>query len=213
LLLTDFVTDLRAAINNAADGRPTNADPLLIRSQLARLLRQAGNDDLARREASAVLKNLAVVPLPSGQKPEDSPLATEVKAAASEAMGDDLRAAEAFAHRVELQARSIDVNFQQAWIDWLRDWWVGRAYAQCVLRSGRSEEIERGLRESLAKGPESGSNLMDERVRGILLAFLLEAKGKETLARAQWQSLLPRSRQQASSSPASPQEVTPKTGI
>jgi hypothetical protein len=44
LLLTDFVTDLRAAIHNAADGRPTNVDPRLLRAHLARMLRQAGLD-------------------------------------------------------------------------------------------------------------------------------------------------------------------------
>jgi len=44
LLLTDFVTDLRAAIHNAADGKPTNVDPRLLRAHLARLLRQAGLD-------------------------------------------------------------------------------------------------------------------------------------------------------------------------
>ena len=44
LLLTDFVTDLRAAIHNAADGKPTNVDPRILRAHLARLLRQAGLD-------------------------------------------------------------------------------------------------------------------------------------------------------------------------
>ena len=40
LLVTDFVTDLRAIVHNASDGKPLNADPLILRAHLARLLRR-----------------------------------------------------------------------------------------------------------------------------------------------------------------------------
>ena len=54
LLLTDFVTDLRAAVHNAADGKRLNVDPALLRSHLARLLHELGLDDEASTEAKAV---------------------------------------------------------------------------------------------------------------------------------------------------------------
>ena len=42
LLLTDFVTELRAAVHNSADGKRLTIDPVLLRAHLARLLREIG---------------------------------------------------------------------------------------------------------------------------------------------------------------------------
>jgi hypothetical protein len=177
------------------------------------MLRQAGQNDEARSEAKAVLKDLAAYPLPSGLKAEDSTLVAEIKAAALEAMGEDLKAAEAFAHRVELQDRSINGELQQGWIDWLRDWWVGHGYARCVARSGRSDAIERGLRDAIAKSSSRGTIPPGKRVERILLAILLEAQGKDALAQAQWQAIMPQPEQQAASLPDVTPAIAPKTGL
>jgi hypothetical protein len=213
LLLTDFVTDLRAAINNAADGKPTNVDPHVLRAQLARMLRQAGQAVDARAEGEKALKALATYPLPRGQTMEDCQAVAEIKAAALEAIGDDACAAEAYAHRVELQAGRLNGDLNDGWISWLRDWWVGRAYAQCVARSGQSKEIETSLREKLAKPSSGAASVVGDRTQRMLLAFLLEAQGKEGLAWGQWQSMLPQSEQQAASLPASHPAVEAKSGL
>ena len=212
LLLTDFVTDLRAAINSAADGKPTNVDPLVLRAQLARLLRQAGQDAEARSEGKTALEALARYPLPPGQTIDDCFATTEIKAAALEALGDDWQAAVAYSNRVELLARTLNGEINPGWISWLRDWWVGRAYAQCVGRSGRSDEIERALRERLVKSSPAAGDSPGERAPRILLACLLEAQGKSNLAQAQWQSMLPQPTQQAAALPAPPPVVSAKTG-
>jgi hypothetical protein len=55
LLLTDFVTDLRAAVHNAADGKRLNVDPALLRGHLARLLHELRLDDEASTAAKAAM--------------------------------------------------------------------------------------------------------------------------------------------------------------
>jgi hypothetical protein len=56
LLLTDFVTELRAAIHSASDGTPLNIDPSLLRAQLARLLSEIGLDHEASSEGTNVVE-------------------------------------------------------------------------------------------------------------------------------------------------------------
>jgi hypothetical protein len=54
LLLTDFVTDLRAAVHNAADGKRLNADPVVLRCHLDRLLRELRLNDQANAGGKTV---------------------------------------------------------------------------------------------------------------------------------------------------------------
>ena len=213
LLLTDFVTDLRAAIHNASDGKTVYPDPLLLRAQLARLLRQVGQDSEARSEAKVVLKGLETYPLPPGQRIEASPPATEIKAAALEASGDDRQAAEAYALRVKLAAQSMPADFVDAQIPGMRDWWVGRAYGACVARSGQSAAIAKALRDQISRQSSTSTDLVRERVPRMLLAFLLEGQGNQSLAMSQWQSIVTRPGPAAASLPAPPPAVSAKTGI
>jgi hypothetical protein len=192
LLLTDFVTDLRAALHNANDGKPLNADPMYLRAHHARLLRQLGQDSEARSEATAALKALATYQLPPGQKIDDSPYATEIKAVVLEAMGDDRQAIEAYTRRVVLLVQSLPPNFEEAQIRWTREWWVGRAYGACVARSGQRAAIEKALREQIARQSTGGKDPYGERPPRMLLAFLLDGQGKESLALTEWQSMLAR---------------------
>jgi hypothetical protein len=212
LLMTDFVTDLRAAIHNAADGKRLNADPVLLRAQLARLLRQAGQDTAARAEAKSALEALASYPVLPGQKLEDSTIVTEIRASALEGMGEDLRAAEAYARRIEFLARGLG-NFEDAQIPGLRDWWVGRAYAQCVMKSGQSAAVESELRDKVAKSSPRGSGIAVERAPRMLLAFLLDQQGKESLALSAWRSMLtPPASAAAVASPYAKAEPDTKSG-
>ena len=52
LLLTELVTDLRAAVCNADDGRWINVHPQLLHGHLARMLREVGLDAEARAEGT-----------------------------------------------------------------------------------------------------------------------------------------------------------------
>jgi hypothetical protein len=215
LLLTGFVTDLRAAVHNAADGKKLNVDPFLLRAHLARLLREVGLDAVARSEANAVLADLKKYPLPRDQKIEDSPSATEVKAGAIEGLGDDRQAALVYARRVEQLTLTMNPELPEGSLAWLKDWWVGRAYAQCVKRSGQAAAIEAALREKLAiKSAATAPGLAGERAARILLGFLLDSQGKESLAQSQWRSLEGKPLAKAAAAVPEPKPGDPaRTGI
>jgi hypothetical protein len=213
LLLTDFVTDLRAALHNASDGKPIYPAPLLLQAQLARLLRQVGQESEARSGATAVLKGLKTYPLQPNQKIEESPAATEIKAAALEASGDDRMAAEAYALCVRLTAARMPADFVESQIPGMRDWWIGRAYGACVARSGQSAAIEQSLRAQLSRQSNGAANPAGSRVPRMLLAFLLDGQGKEVLATSEWQSLVTQSGPKAASLPPPQPPASTKTGI
>ncbi len=213
LLLTDFVTDLRAALHNASDGKPLGPDLLLLRAQQALLLRQVGQNLEARSEAGAVLKALGSYPLPPGEKIEDSPAVAEIRAVALEGSGDDGQAVQSYARRVDICARSLPAMLAEAQIPGIRDWWVGRAYAACALRSGCSAEVESSLRAQISLRANNGTDRAAERTARMLLAFLLEAQGKESLALSEWRSMVAPPGPTAASAPASEPGVSAKTGI
>jgi hypothetical protein len=190
LLLTELVTELRAAVNNAADGKRLETNPFLLRARLARLLRDVGLLAEARDEGKALLASLKQYPLPAGQTPNSSPEVLELRAAAFDAMGDDRNAGVTFARRIELHAQSMGQTIDPSVIPDLRDWWVGRAYAHCVVRSGRAQTIVGALEETLAPPPQ-GANARrdDDRSSRILLGFLLDEQGESAAADSHWNRL------------------------
>ena len=58
LLMTDFVTELRAAIHSASDGTPIMIDARLLRAHLGRLLREIGLEKEARSEGTTLLNEI-----------------------------------------------------------------------------------------------------------------------------------------------------------
>ncbi len=189
LLLTGFVTELRAAIHDAVDGKRLVAVPLELRAQLARLYREMGMSEPARAEATALWQELRR--LGSGPNPQadGSAVMRECRGAVYEALGDDRRAAESYAGRLEQQARWLppDANLQV--IARLRDWWVGRAYAECLARAGLLDFTIISLNQELDRASKNPADLGEQRTRRIRLAFLLEAHGQRHQAEAQWSSL------------------------
>jgi hypothetical protein len=189
LLLTEFVTELRSAVHNAADGKRLNSDPVLLRSHLARLLRDVGLSAEARSEGNAILNALRVHPTDQDQLQAASPGALEIRAAALEAMGDDRTASKIYARRIELQTRTLSENLNPEALARLREWWVGRAYAQCLARRGKANStiaaMERSLSGSLPNSPRGDDNS----VTHVLLAFLLDGQHKPELAESQWSAL------------------------
>jgi len=204
LLLTELVTELRAAVNNAADGKGKSTDPVLLRAQLARLLREIGLRAEARSEGDAVLTALKVHPTDQNRPQAASPAALEIRAAALEAIGDDQTASRIYARRVELQALSMNGDIDPTTIAWLRDWWVGRAYAQCVARSGKAGATTAALKRNLARPRPSSTDGSDDRATRVLLAYLLEGQGKAALAESQWSSLTAKPRLNAARTPPIP---------
>ena len=118
LLLTDFVTELRDASRNAADGKRLNVDPRLIRAQHARLLREVGLAAEAKVEAVAVLKELTELSLGDPG---------EIRAVALEASGEDLAASDAYETLITQWSDAFRGEFNPGTMSGLRDWWIGRA--------------------------------------------------------------------------------------
>jgi hypothetical protein len=203
LLLTEFVTELRAIVHNSADGKRLNTDPTMLRAQLARLLREIGADEQARAEAEAVMGALKKRPVNPNQSLAVDHSALEIRAAAAEAVGDFRKASALYAQRVELQLKmitSIDVNT----IAWLRDWWVGHAYARCLLRTPRVDATIADLQRYLGQPPQRVSDIAGERGMRVRLAFLLEGQGKTELAETQWLAIGGKSQLKAVASPPPP---------
>jgi hypothetical protein len=212
LLGTDFVTDLRAAIHNASDGKQINADRLVLRAQLARLLRQIGQVSDAKSEAKAVLAAIVSSPLPEGQTMETSPYAIEIRALAHEAMGEDSRAAELYARRVEQVARGLAPNFEEGQISSFRDWGIGRAYARCAVRIDGIGAVEKSLRAQIEQLSRAGTNGGADRAPRMLLAFLLDGRGDEREALVAWRSMVTRPAPAAASLPKAAPADSAKTG-
>ena len=95
----------------------------------------------------------------------------------------------------------------------LREWWVGRAYARSVAHSSQTAAVENELRERIARGPLGVAVSSGERAPRMLLAFLLEGQGKESLARSEWQSMVTPREPKAASLPAPQPSVYAKTGF
>jgi hypothetical protein len=190
LLLTGFVTELRAAIHRPADGARRQSEPLVLRAQLAGLLREIGLVAEARSEGEALLGLLRSYPLPAGQSPHSNPDLLALRAAAFEALGEDVKAATAYARSIELKARTypwgdlLPPNAQ------LRDWWAGRAYAQALARSGKTQATIAGLQQKLASYGVSWLGCdRNDRDLHIVLVFLLDAEGRSAEADAHWAAL------------------------
>jgi hypothetical protein len=92
-----------------------------------------------------------------------------------------------------------DINL--ALIAWLRDWWVGRNYAQCLARSGKTDSTIVALKEKQSRSTAGSPDLLDDRATRMLLAFLLDGQGKPALAESQWMSLAEKPKLNAASMP------------
>jgi hypothetical protein len=208
LLLAEFVTELRAAVHNSADGKRLTVDPVLLRAHLARLLREIGAHDEARAEAEAVMAALKTYPHAPNQSLADNPSALEIRAAAVEATGDDRKAAATYSRCIDLKLKTVGI-FDTNTISWLRDWWVGRAYARCLLRTSQASETVTAL-ERYVSQPDAGSNARaDARSSRVLLALLFDGQGKAKLAESQWSALSAKPKLEAA---VAPQPTAPAEG-
>jgi hypothetical protein len=186
LLLSEFVTELRAAIHYADDGKTAGTDPVLLKAELARLLRDLGLSDQARAEAEAALLAIKAQPTDPNSRIAENPDLLEVRAAAVEATGDDRKAAVLYARRLELQTRGWKGNIDPTVIAELRDWWVGRAYAQCMARTASAASRIAALEHEMSERSFQSIEPAAKRHSFVLLALLLESQRKFVSAERAW---------------------------
>lgn len=190
LLLTDFVTDLRTAVSPASDGSRVVDDPVYVRSQLASVLREVGLEAEARAEGNSVIKVLKSRPEPPMERPE-ARAHLRAFARAMEATGDDRGAAEwysrfiMFGSQVGTKKDCIGCHGDAGPRDlaWFRDWWAGRRYALATLRAGLADEAVASHEKAITAGKSDAATR-------LMLAYLYEASGSQTKARAVWTALL-----------------------
>jgi hypothetical protein len=185
LLLTDFVTDLRTALDAPAE-RPLADRRVHVRAQLALLLRQVGDEAAASRLGEEVLRELGPLPSVTSRRSGDRhPL--RAAARASEATGDPIRTRAAYERYLtwSAQVRSVDTCRGchigvggPTNMAWFRDWWAGRRYADLLADRG---EAARELAALQGRAALTDS----ERLR---LAFLLE-RTRDAKREAAWRDL------------------------
>jgi hypothetical protein len=208
LLLTELVTDLRAAVHSPVDGKRVAAEDFPVRVQLARLLREMGMLGEARAECAVLWREIRNRPAPSNASPAQDPGILEARASLYEATGDDRRAAEEYTLRIEGQVRSLAGNSNPGALDWIRDWWVGRAYARCLLRTGQADRTIAALQDRIDRHSVGCSQPTDDRVRRVLLVLLLDAQGHHDRAETEWSALRDGARLSATGgTPASPPKL------
>jgi hypothetical protein len=190
LLLTDLVTDLRAAIHHAADGKRLDIDAILLRAQLGRLLREIGLDREARAEGVAVLRDLDRVRAATAFKDPAELERRDIRAAALEATGIDRSAVAVYDECIRTQAAAFGDTIGPANTAFYRDWWVGRAYARSMVRLGTAEPARRELERKLGgRAGGDGLSRLEKRSSTMLLAYLHEAQGDHRRAEQLWLSL------------------------
>ena len=74
--------------------------------------------------------------------------------------------------------RALTENLDPNVIAWLRDWWVGRAYAQCLARS------RQGRRDDRRAGKEPGPDVSNSRSGGATIGPLACSWPFSSMARA-----------------------------
>jgi len=183
LLLTDFVTDLRTALTDAADGQVVTQGAVFARAQLAALLREIGLVDEARQEGELALTALAAMPRPR-MTDHASRNTYRALARANEGVGREAEALKWYNEFVEFGstfntcsgchslAGPRDTSF-------FRDWWAGRRFGELAVRTGEAQRLIDADEAALMR---KGDVLLPQ----IRLAYLYEARGDSARAAQLW---------------------------
>jgi hypothetical protein len=189
LLLTDFVTDLRTSLTDAADGTTLVQEPLYARAQLASVLREIGLNDEARQEGELALAALVRMPRPT-MNDHTSRNTFRALARANEGAGHDAAALKWYSEFVEFGsgfnrcsgchqlAGPRDTSF-------FRDWWAGRKFAELAWRTGEAPRLIEADEAALVNTP---NRLLPQ----IRLAYLYEAHGIAERAQRLWARVDPK---------------------
>ena len=192
LLLSDFVTELRTAITNAASGEPIRTDPLFVRAQLASLLREIGLDAEAKAEGEAVFTQLIARGEPSPTSP-DSRNPIRALARAAEGAGKDREALRWYGQFVRFGSQEREKAKDCNWchgvdgpqsMAFFRNWWAGRKFGEYAVKTGNAPALIASHEATLASHP-------DDVASQLSLAYLYEATGQDQRARDLWSRLNP----------------------
>jgi hypothetical protein len=188
LLLTDFVTDIRTSLTDAADGRTLVQEPVYARAQLASLLREIGLNEAARQEGEQALAALAAMPQPT-MRDHTSRNTFRALARAHEGAGHDAEALKWYGAFVEFGSgfRSCSGCHQLAGprdASFFRDWYAGRRFADLAWKTGAAPRLIEAGEARLASSPD---NLLEQ----IRLAYLHERGGDAARAQRLWAQVDP----------------------
>jgi hypothetical protein len=188
LLYTDFVTELRAALNDARTGERLTTDPVYVRAQLASLLREVGLTSAAREEGEAALARLRHMPQPN-MSDHSSRHTFRALARASEGAGDDAAALKWYGAFVEFGSRvrqcgGCHVSEGPRDMSFFRDWYAGRKFAEYANITGEAARLIASHEATLTRKP---NNLNAQ----LALAYLYQARGDDARAGALWTKIDP----------------------
>jgi hypothetical protein len=188
LLLTDFVTELRTALNDAATGERVLTNPVYVQAQLASLLREVGLTKAAQHEGEAALARLRQMPQPT-MSDHASRHAFRALARASEGVGNDAGALKwygafvAFGAQVR-QCGGCHVSEGPRDMSFFRNWYAGRKFAEYAKRTGEATRMIAAHEATLTRAPHNLSAQLG-------LAYLYEARGEYAKARTLWAEIDP----------------------
>ena len=188
LLMTDFVADLRASLNDR-DGRRLVQDQPYARAQLASLLRDIGLTDEAREEGELALEALKGL-RPPAMSDHNSRNTLRALARANEGAGRDREALKWYSDLVEFASGFSSGNCSGCHqlagprdASFFPDWWAGRKFGELARRTGQATRLVEAEEASLSSDPTS---LLAQ----IRLAYLYEARGDSTRAQKIWDVLV-----------------------
>ena len=189
LLLTDFVTEIRTSLTDAADGRPLVREAVYARAQLASLLREIGLTEEARQEGTLALAELAGKPQPT-MSDHASRDRFRALARAHEGAGHDAEALKWYSGFVEFGSGFANTRTCAGChalsgprdASFFPDWWAGRRFAELAWKTGEAPRLIEADEAALAKAPDSF-------LAQIRLAYLYEARGDTARAAQTWRKL------------------------
>ena len=190
LILSDFVTELRAATNSATNGARIGEDPVFVRARLASLLREVGLEDEAKAEAEPVHAALQQMKAPP-MTDHNARHYLRAYARTMEGLGDDAGAAERYGTFIRFGSQvrnSVSCTGCHQGSEgprdmaWFRGWWAGKRFANYSIRTGQADKTMAEQEAVLARSPHDTTAQM-------MLAYLYEAKGDRGKAEKTWAKL------------------------
>ena len=192
LLLTDFVTELRTSLTDAATGERVETDTVFVQAQLASLLREIGLTDEAKQQGEAALMRLAAMQPPT-MREHSSRHMFRALARAHEGAGHDADALKWYGAFVEFGSQmgtgmkhtscgGCHVTMGPRDMSFFRDWYAGRKFAEYAVKTGEAPRLIATHESVLAANPSSVASAMS-------LAYLYEGAGKGQRANEMWMKL------------------------
>ena len=186
LLLTDFVTELRTALTDAATGEKVNTEPAFVRAQLASLLREVGLTAEAKQEGEGALTQLAAMRQPTLHEHQSRHMYRAL-ARAHEGAGHDAEALHWYGQFVAFGSQfqqprtcaGCHMTMGPRDMSFFRDWYAGRKFGEYAVKTGEAPRLIATHQTVLSAIPDSVASQLS-------LAYLYEASGDAKRAQDLW---------------------------